>query len=107
MVPGYYWLEVEANNQSGSVTTKVNTLDVIHGPITSASLRAHVMLLNINHTAAQDSFAADCFISRYRQSGIDHSGHWRAISGPNITELDVSMSVNGCEARGGCLIELF
>src|SRR6266700_486713 len=77
MVPGYYWLEVEANNQSGSVTTKVNTLDVIHGPITSASLRAHVMLLNINHTAAQDSFAADCFISRYRQSGIYHSGHWR------------------------------
>jgi hypothetical protein len=65
------------------------------------------MLLKINHTDAQGSFAADCFISRYRQAGIDHNVHMRSLSGPNITEIDVSVSVNGCEALAGCLIELF
>lgn len=65
------------------------------------------MLLNINHTAAQDSFAADCFISKYVQGGVLREGNYKMIFGPNITEIYFTTSVNGCEARAGFLVELF
>ena len=101
-VPGHYWIEVQANGP------KNNAYGEVHTPVFAPhSVRAHSMLLNVNHTDAQESFAADCFISRYIQGGQEESGHWRAISGDNITEVWLRMNVNGCSALGGVLVELF
>lgn len=102
MVPGYYWIEVVTENQSGDGTNTIPTPKLPGG-----SCRVHAMLLEVNHSDEQQSFAADCYISRYVSGGVELDGHWYALSGEDITEAFCTVSVNGCLARGGFLIELF
>ncbi len=102
MVPGYYWMETSASNQAGSSIQTVQT-----PAIPSTSCRVTARLMRINHTDAQHSFAADCYISRYVSGGVTHDGHWYALSGQNISQVFCTVSVNGCEALGGFLVEFF
>ena len=53
------------------------------------------------------AFLVDCYFSSYNQGGITHTGHFREVSGTNITEVFCTVTVTNCIAFGGFFIELF
>ena len=109
-LPGFHYNVIEAKNQNGSASQPFK-LDFNNG----AHLRAHVMLVSVNHADQQDSFAADCFIESYTKKGhSEEPVHAYLVSNkpgdpndPPITEIKGRLNVNGCDAIALVITEYF
>ena len=99
-------LVADARNQTGSASVTVDSAQA-GATIPAGTVRAFASLVNVNHADQQASFAADCFISSYNQGGKTHKVFQRHLLGDNITEVAVTLNVNGCEALGVCVIDVF
>jgi len=97
-VPAYLWQEIDL---TGTVKKELPTLAIPanHG------IRAHVMLTRVHRKA--DTGGADCWISKYQQNGVWHTGPVRLISGDGITSIVFGMEVWNSDASATLLVELF
>jgi hypothetical protein len=100
MLPAYYWIEVDANAVNGTITQTIPT-----PVINSGACRAHAAMLELS--SHSQPFLVDCYFSSYNQGGVTKSGHFREISGKNITEIFCTVTVTNCFGVGGFFIELF
>ena len=105
---GSWYLVVDCNNQTGSSSVTINSADA-NIVFPAGTLRACASLISVNHSDKQNSFAADCFISSYRdQNGVTHGSLYQPfLLGNNIESVKVTVNVNGCDARGVCVIDVF
>jgi hypothetical protein len=107
MIPAFHYTVVDANNQQGSTTI------TIPQPITHPNFRTHAMLVDINHTDKQQSFAVDCYVSAFVQNQLKAPVHAQVFStldgtgSDPITEIFCTVSVNGCSARAIFITEYF
>jgi len=109
-VPGFHYNVIEARNQTGDASIPFK-LDFGGGE----HIRAHVMLVSINHTAQQDSFAAECFIESFTKKGhsVEPVHAYLVANAPGdptdppITEIKGRLNVNGCDAVALVVTEYF
>jgi hypothetical protein len=108
-VPGFHFFYLHAGNQTGDATS---------GSVKwtgDRCIRAHIMLVNVNHSGQQNGFAADCFIESYNdKQGVTHSGlHDRLVTSKpgdatdHFKEVHFRLNVNGCVADALAIVEYF
>src|SRR5215470_10766490 len=108
-VPGYHYFYMHADDQTGSDTATAKWFPT---PGTNRLIRAHVMLVNVNHSGKQDGFAADCYIESYNdKNGITHDGQYKRVWGSKpgdatdyIKEMHFRLNVNGCAADAVAIV---
>jgi hypothetical protein len=104
-LPGFYWWQLDWENEDGESKASTSPPKTIEIP-PNKQVRAHAMLAAVGSQNKHQGFGANCYISRYVQNGVVHDVTARLVDGTNITEIDLTLDVWQGSATGIVYVEV-